>query len=195
MFSKPLLLFALLAFFVHRTAKLELKGKNLFAAALFFSLAGDIALLSARPPFFLVGMGLFFAAHVCYIGFQRKHFPDRKNLILSAALLSLVLIGMVWMNLWVDLPKDLLPYVNIYGVVLGINFVISSWTASELQGSARWIIVGFGLFIASDLLLVYAKFNDPQQIYQIVVMLTYGLAQYSITAGVLTSEKVKAIEY
>ncbi|MGB0176573.1 MAG: lysoplasmalogenase family protein, partial [Owenweeksia sp.] len=70
--SKPLLMVALLVFFVYRTESVSNKSKWWVALAVLLSLLGDTLLMWPGELFFLAGMGAFALTHLSYISFFMK---------------------------------------------------------------------------------------------------------------------------
>ncbi len=166
--TKPLLL-PLLAVYVWRKAPRE-KG---IIAALLFCAAGDIALLPEGELWFMLGMGLFLGAHLCYITtFWRN--GARPKLLAVLGYGAVLVGGLSW--LWSGLGALAIP-MTFYGLALASTAILSA--------SFGWrVALGGGLFMLSDLLIAVeiadaATLPGPA----IWVMLTYVLAQALIATG------------
>jgi uncharacterized membrane protein YhhN len=146
----------------------------LVLAGLALSWAGDVAL----GPSFVVGLGFFLAAHLCYIAAFWLGFSRRMS--------WWGLVAIPWFAglLWALAPAlgELLPAVAVYGAVLG--FMAVSATRGNL-----YTILGGLLFVASDSMLAFRMFTPVFQSppEDAIIMLCYLLAQLFIVVGVLAS--------
>ncbi|WP_063775031.1 lysoplasmalogenase [Streptacidiphilus anmyonensis] len=171
---KPLLMPALALAVVPRGAPRLLLG------ALVASWVGDTALLFGGG-WFLVGMGGFAAAHVCYItlftrgGALRRVKAGRTRLALGG-------YAVVWAalitQLWPDLPAGLRIPVACYSLLLAGTAATSFAAGPPLAG------VGGGLFLLSDSLIATGLAHWPQlPAADFWIMLTYLAGQCLLTAG------------
>lgn len=191
MVSKPLLVLSLVLYFIHRTSELKNSSKYLVVGALVLSVLGDVLLIQTEEIFFLAGVGAFALAHVAYAIFfngRRSGSIHIPTLIGNVILVVFLLLGL---NNWVDIPSEMVYPVNIYGAILGLNLVASVQFNYSNNAKNYWVPIGVGLFVISDLLLAVNKFNGYAKMMEIVVMTTYGLAQYLIMIGILSHFKLK----
>ena len=67
--------------------------------------------------------------------------------------------------------------------------LLSAWAClfrAQWSAPAGWMVaVGASLFILSDFLLAYGMFVKPMQRGDLLVMVTYHLAQVAIAVGVM----------
>ena len=70
--------------------------------------------------------------------------------------------------------------VIVYGIVISAML----WVALKTQN--RLLIIGALLFVVSDSILSFRLFMVKGLIYDVLVMLTYVLAQYFLVKGMLT---------
>tara|TARA_R110000850_G_scaffold39143_1_gene101816 strand:- start:718 stop:1407 length:690 start_codon:yes stop_codon:yes gene_type:complete len=185
MISKPLLLFSLLAFFIHKTAHIELSGKSWVAAALLFSMIGDIILMQDGSMYFLIGMGAFAMAHVFYILFYLNQKLKSSPLALLCAALVMV-GGIIVLYKYVNDPAEITPYLYVYALVIGLHLLASTRFIALGDRLTKLAVGGALLFVVSDLLIAFNQFNGYDKYLHIAVMLTYGLAQYGITIGLIS---------
>ena len=181
--SKPLLLFSLLAFFIHKNSPLKSVEKTAVAAALLFSLAGDVLLMQSGELFFLGGMGAFFAAHVSYVTFYSK---QKLNFKSPGLLVGLVISAMAFWALvaFVNSPAELNPYLYAYAGILSLHLIVAA-VFSFAQKGKQWLsALGAFLFLLSDFLLAWNKFNEGSMYLHLAIMLTYGMAQYCIVISI-----------
>lgn len=181
--SKPLLMTALLIFFIHKTENYVKPDKWWIISALFFALLGDGALLYEKSIFFLLGMGAFAFTHLSYIGWFLKNKPPVRSL--PGLLLGLLLgiIGFLTLHQGVSLPDAMILPVNAYAFLL----VLSTLAGMQFgMGYKNYLVpLGLVLFMSSDLLLAYNRFEISSTYQEMGVMSLYALAQLCLVTGIL----------
>jgi len=186
-FTKPLLVFSLLAYY-NSTVLLKHTVDKLFLAGLALSWLGDILLMyvSRDGNFFIFGLAAFLAAHVCYIlAFTtgiKNGLVKRKPLLVGIPIIIGFASGVFLMPHLGDMRIPVLIYVSVISIMLlaAINRGFSSGRASFL-----FLVIGAALFVASDFILAYNKFVGAIPNAGVLIMLTYGLAQYALVRGML----------
>lgn len=156
--------------------------------ALLFSWIGDILLLGDDPSFFLSGMIAFVMTHVCYsftfLKIKQVTPKDRSYFIFP--LLGLLLFSLlVFFYLKDDLGSYLLP-ILLYMVFISLMASLAIHTRANVKIqtlSLYTFIPGALLFVLSDALLAINMFKMQHIVIEVLVMLTYGLAQFFITRG------------
>lgn len=185
MISKPLLLFSLLAYFIHKTAHIDLRGKSWIPAALLLCMIGDIILMQDKEIFFLIGMGAFCLAHIFYITFYLNQKLRTSPLYLAGA--ALVMFGGLFvLYKYVNDPAEISLYLYGYALVIGLHLLVSVRLLGQNDNNSKLAVVGALIFIISDVLIAFNEFNGYDKYLHIAVMLTYGLAQYAITIGLIS---------
>jgi len=185
--TKPLLTILLMFFVLTSHGNMKSPYLRRLMLALLFSFGGDVLLMFDSQ--FLTGLGSFLLAHVFYILFFLKirysnnPVPMCKFPIIflhAAFLISFILF------LLPHLGALKIPVI-IYALALSIT-VQSSIHAFNLKWqSAGWYcIIGAVLFLISDSLIALGKFYQPLPANGVLVMVTYGLAQWGITAGAVS---------
>lgn len=163
---------------------------GLLSKGLFFAWAGDIFLLfdKSAPVFFLLGLGSFLLTHVFYIlmflKINRKK-ANKQSFGTIAGTIAIVAYGII-------LVKTLWPFLNgLEAPVLVYALCICSMAVLALQTPAYYskvtralLICGALLFVVSDSILAVNKFMTAGAWAPPSIMLTYGLAQLAIVAGV-----------
>ena len=188
-FTKPALLLALLIFFFNQCAHLQKQTRNIMIVALSFSLIGDILLMFVEqsPHFFTAGLAAFLLAHIMFI----VVFLSRKNtqplLYLFGAFLLVYAAGLFYL-IYANLGTMLVPVVLYILVIL--SMAISAFIRKGRVNSISYALVLLGaiFFLMSDSILALNKFYKPILFPQVSIMLTYGLAQFLITLGILKQE-------
>lgn len=184
--TKPLLMPVLVLFFLlQNTSRKSLPGKWVLAA-LFFSWAGDVLLMFQEkiPDFFLFGLSAFLMAHIFYIIFF--HSIRIKAGIRGRPLLFLPVIiyyaGLIfWLSPWLG---DMRMPVIIYGLVISFMLVLALHM-QYIRNKTAGILMTWGaaLFVISDSILAVNKFYSSFSQAGVLIMLTYGIAQYLIVKG------------
>ena len=74
--------------------------------------------------------------------------------------------------------------IAIFGVVSLMNYI------QEKSVENTWFLIGAILFIISDSLIAINKFYGAKEIYGILIMITYILAQYLICKAFIVKNKL-----
>ncbi len=144
-------------------------------AALLLSAAGDITLELEGEQSFMVGVGFFLLAHVAYIGRMLPLMPN-NNLWL---LIPLIIYGIIIVRL-------LLPKLGVLKipVLAYVVVILSMGVAALLHAPFSWIVLlGAGSFIFSDSAIAIDKFIRPIPQRDLIVMISYYLAQWLLVSG------------
>lgn len=176
-FTKPLLLPILILLYVTRLKSEKIQLSKLFLTGLVLSFFGDLFLLFKWG--FLPGLGSFLLAHVFYIiSFRKK----TQNTIWKFWPIILGLFATALLVFLFPYLKEMKVPVIIYAVVISVMM----YTA--LKTHNRNLIVGALLFLISDTLLSISLFLQPLMIINLLVMITYVLAQWFLVRGMLSSK-------
>lgn len=138
--------------------------------------------------FFLSGMIAFVMTHVCYsftfLKIKQVTPKDRSYFVFP--LLGLLLFGLlVFFYLKDDLGSYFLP-ILMYMVFISLmaSLAIHTRTNAKIQTLSLYTFIpGALLFVLSDALLAVNMFKMQHIVIEVLVMLTYGLAQFFITRG------------
>ncbi len=164
-----------------------------------FSLAGDVALLSASKKAFLVGLALFLVAHGAYtVAFMRAALAASTASsvpVLGAGVVMAVVTALLLRKLWPGAAGLRAPLVA-YAVALAV-MVVSSIAAAGLgvglaatgAGAATTVVathvspvvaLGAALFYASDASLAIDRFARPIRHAPLFTLGLYWLGQLGI---------------
>lgn len=190
-FTKPFLLPLLAAYFLFAVRFQFSRFNTAIFIGLLFSFLGDVLLLLAadRPNLFIFGLLSFLMTHFCYL-FAFLGYPGAKR-------------GYIFQNLWLVLPflvfligynSFLLPGIpsELHFPVIFYSLAIITMSISVLNlrnltlpPAFVQLFSGALLFVASDSILAFNKFQDQVQIPFVgfFIMLTYILGQYFIVRG------------
>jgi len=149
----------------------------LIGIGLLFSGCGDVLLHIDGGAYFVHGLGSFLIAHLFYIAaFIRQPAIARPRL---PVLLAIGVFGVIMgVQLFPHLGDMLIP-------VAAYLFIIFAMGISAALGAANHtlVIAGAGLFILSDSLIAINQFLTPVPLSDLLIMITYYLAQLFITFG------------
>lgn len=179
--SKPFLITTLVIVYL-----VSVKKPNFwFVSALFFSFWGDVLLLF-KEQFFVFGLASFLVAHLLYIKITTRFIKkvNFKKIALVSLPFLIFLISFLYL-LGDDLGGMKYPVI-IYGIVIStfgsvalLNYI------QEKSTSNLWLFLGAIIFITSDSLIAINRFYAPKEIYQLLIMLTYIVAQYLICKAII----------
>jgi uncharacterized membrane protein YhhN len=175
---KPLATLAIIAFALQRGAAQPLVRRWVLTG-LFFSLAGDVALLWPEAGF-LPGLVSFLLAHGAYLmAFTRVRALAAQWLPFAGY--AAVAAGVLW-QLWPGVPPALRAPVLLYVVCLAAMAAQAAvlWRSGEPRGAV--LALGGALFVASDALLASNRFASPLPLASLWILAPYWLAQWCIAA-------------
>lgn len=183
---KPLIIPALIGYFSSGIKYNNTGIAKWILLALIFSLIGDVLLMFAdkNEIFFLLGLVSFLLAHIFYIVFFH-HIRIKETIKSNPWMLVIVVIY------YAILISLLSPYlgnmklpVRIYGVVISFMLMLAMHMLFiNNKPAGRMMMLGALLFVISDSVLATNKFYQPFDGANIIIMLTYGLAQLCIVHG------------
>ena len=178
-FTKPLLLPILILMYFSQVKSAKTQLDKFFLAGLTLSFFGDLFLLFKWG--FLAGLVSFLLAHVFYIISFRKKFHKSiwKFWPMILGLYASILLVFLFPYL-----KEMKIPVLIYAVVISVMMF------SSLKTNNRNLIIGALLFLISDTLLSVNLFVKPLMILNLLVMITYVLAQWILVRGMLSSKNL-----
>lgn len=185
--SKPLIVISLFCWFLSYKTAVPKRILLPAAIALLCSLLGDILLVFDKLDtlFFIAGLVCFLIAHIFYIVcFNRLRLVIPQQLrwwiIPPVMIYYCTLIFILFPHL-----GDMKLPVLIYGAVISSMFYVALHLLFGKGIYLKWIVLGAVLFVVSDSLLALNKFYSPFKYAGVFIMLTYGLAQYFITRGII----------
>lgn len=181
---KPLTLALLVAAAV--TADLG-EAKPWVVAALALGLLGDVAIMLAAPRgadrWFFTGLVAFLLGHVAYvIGFVTigvHLLPLLAGLLVAAGVGGLILPEV--------LRRTRDAGGGLAGAVAGYSLAVGAMAGFAAGTQLIATAIGGALFVVSDALLSRERFADPVRRSELLVAVTYHLAQFLIVVGVLIS--------
>lgn len=190
-YLKPILL----PFLILETYSSEnFKTKNLLLSALVFSWIGDMILMFADKGelYFIFGLVSFLIAHIIFIVLfikQEKETTTTNKLFwIGLIIVGIYLFGML--SLLYPSLGDLKIPVTVYAVT------ISTMLLMAIKGYFNWskpynqtVLLGALVFVSSDSILAINKFHSELPKSGFLIMITYIVAQFLITKGILNLNK------
>jgi len=188
--SKALFLPSLMMYLYVQDNVSNKPGKNLVMIGLFGSFLGDVFLIS--KSLFIPGMIAFMTTHIFNILFFNKinglNQPKSKLLKIT----TFILIGFcvfIYFQLSGGMGKLIYPILVYMALICSAALMavhVASNKGTRIIANNFWI-PGMLFFISSDTILAFNKFdwsiNDPIENIGLVIMITYGLAQFLLVKG------------
>jgi uncharacterized membrane protein YhhN len=186
--SKPMIVALLALYFLSQTNQFASGLKKWVIAALVFSWTGDVLLLFQQNDqlFFLLGLSVFLIAHIFYIVFFHR-VRIKEGIKGNPWLLVIVVIYYAaLLTILSPFLGDMKLPVRIYGIVISFMFMLAMhMLAIKNKIAGKWMMIGALLFVISDSTLAVNKFYQPFELANVLIMLTYGLAQLFIVEGAI----------
>lgn len=183
--AKPFLMVSLAAFYLVSVSK----PNFLYVSALFFSFWGDTLLLF-KDDYFVFGLASFLVAHILFISVTAKFLQKTSiSKILIHSLPFVVFLVCLLLLIASSLNELLFPVI-FYGIVISVFGVISFLVYTQQKSTENlWLFLGALIFISSDSVLAINKFYQSQEIYGVVIMITYILAQFLICKAMIVKSE------
>lgn len=188
--SKPLLLSTLSLYFFLQTRGSASRFSRFVLAGLLLSIAGDTFLLFSGATFFLVGLGSFLLAQLCYLAAFLSLRSFRHGALRAFPyLLFPFLLYMVSIDifLWSGLPGAFRLPVIVYSGAITAMAIGCVNLSTVLPTALFWrLLAGVLFFLASDSLIALTRFkSDSFALANAAfwIMSTYLLAQYLIATS------------
>ena len=187
-YLKPLLL----PFLFYAVVKSDnFETKKWLLSALFFSWIGDCILLFASKGelYFIFGLVAFLIAHILFIVLfskqksENKHF---KSILFWIGFIAVIGYLVRMLSLLLPTLGDLKIPVSIYAFTISIMLLATLIGAVNWKNNAKYLVfVGALFFVISDSILALDKFHSPIASASYSIMITYLIAQFCITKGIL----------
>jgi uncharacterized membrane protein YhhN len=187
--TKPLLV-SILAFWFWKTAGDNASRFSKFLLlGLIFSVGGDTLLMFVEhgpqlEVFFLLGLGSFLIAQLCYTYALWTYPKVREGIIFRKPWVVILFLGyLVWIltTLWAGIPGPMRLPVGVYATAIVAMAISAANLYGRISSNLFWgFFGGVLLFVLSDTLIALNKFGEPIVGARLAIMFTYLLAQYLI---------------
>ena len=180
--AKPLLMITLALYFALATKGYP-RWRLVVIAALVFSWAGDVFLISS--DWFVAGLVSFLIAHVLYIfAYQQTGAASGELQPLDVIKFAVYGVALIWF-IYPGLGDLLVPVLVYALVLLGMGVWAHKRRRATSASSFKLVALGAILFAISDGLIAVNKFAFPIPAERILVMSIYMTAQYLIVQGLI----------
>ena len=185
-YAKPLLMTFLVIVYL-----VSVKKPNVwFVLGLFFSFLGDVFLLFNGANFFMFGLGAFLLAHVIYIkitvGFLEN---DLTMKMITSALPFVLFFAGIFYLIYNGLGEMMFPVI-VYGITISTFGAVTLLNyRTEKSTENTWLLLGAIIFIISDSMIAVNKFYASEEIFGVVIMVTYIVAQYLICKAMIAKSE------
>lgn len=183
---KPLIIPVVIGYLDSKTNDITKSINKWVLLALAFSWIGDVLLMfqDKKDIFFLLGLSSFLLAHIFYIIYFHKIRIREKVKSNPWFLVIVVIYYAALISLLSPYLHDMKLPVRIYGIVISFMFMLAMHMLFIRQKIAgKYMMTGAFLFVLSDSLLAVNKFYQPFYFADILIILTYALAQFFIVKG------------
>ena len=188
----------LLPFLFYAVVKSDsFETKKWLISALFFSWIGDCILLFADKGelYFILGLVAFLIAHILYIVLFAKQKSESKHSkiwVFWIGLIGVLIYLGSMLSFLLPTLGDLKIPVCIYALTISIMLIMALKGAFNWEGKAKYIVLlGAAFFVTSDSILAFDKFHSPIASASYSIMITYLIAQFCITYGILKLNQKK----
>lgn len=179
---------SLVLYFLSQVNGISSSLKKWIVAALSFSWLGDV-LLMFQPKdqvFFLLGLSAFLVAHIFYIIFFHQVRVKEKLHSNGWSLLIVAAYYFILMNLLSPYLGEFKLPVRVYGVAISFMLMLAIHMLFIKNRIAGIMMLGGAiLFVVSDSILAINKFYQPFQLAGVLIMFSYGAAQFFIVEGAI----------
>lgn len=176
-FTKPILVPVLILIYIAQLKSEKMQLDKFFLLGLMLSFFGDLLLLFEWG--FLPGLGSFLIAHLFYIiSFKQK---NQKRISEFWPVILSMYASILLVFLFPYLKEMKIPVI-IYATV------IATMMYNAIKTQNRNLIIGALLFLISDTLLAVFLFLQPLAFLNVLVMVTYLLAQWFLVRGMILSK-------
>jgi len=142
---------------------------------LVLSLGGDVALMYHSSKAFLIGLILFFLAHVVYaVFFTLPNGFHRQDLVTGALLLIVAVVVYRYLKPGLGaMERPVIAYIAI--ICLMVSRALSAFFGTAFSPTQAWLLsVGAILFFLSDLVLAVNRFRQPLKHERFSLVLYYA---------------------
>ncbi len=178
---KPLTTLLIIGWAWWRGAQMPLQ-RRWIVAGLVLSLGGDVALLWPQQAF-VVGLLAFLLAHLAYIRAfcVPVRFAARPLWFVAYGIVAALLLSQLWHGVPAGLRVAVVAYVLCLASMAAQAAV--GWRSTAGTSDERWArraAIGGLLFMLSDTLLAFNKFDAPLPFASLWILASYWLAQWCI---------------
>ncbi len=185
---KPLILLSLLVLYVVSVSKIN----KWYILALIFSFFGDVFLIFIGEFYFIIGLVSFLIAHLIFIKIVINSIKDTSLFKIIFSIIPFLIVFSLLLFVLKDSLEEMLIPVIVYGLTISTFGAVSLINYLGYKSTKTLLmLVGSIVFIVSDSVLAINKFYYEAVIFNVVIMITYVLAQYFIYKSMVVHLKDK----
>ena len=158
----------------------------LFTFALLMALAGDLFLVGKSEGYFLVGLASFLIMQILYTMVFMRDKVKPSPVVVVASIIVVIISALSILYLNNGLTPDFKIPVFVYTLCISLMVLSALWRKRDR--AYLFIIIGAVSFMVSDLCLAINKFLTPLLYGDMIVMVTYIIAQLLIVEGIIKKE-------
>lgn len=184
---KPFILLSLLLLY-----HVSVSEKNsLYVSALFFSFLGDVFLIYKGSFSFNIGLLSFLIAHLFFIKIVISQIKKKTILKVIYSIIPFFILFLMLFLFLKNALNDLLIPVLIYGITISIFGAVSVINYLGIKSRKSLLMLGGAiLFIFSDSVLAINKFYNSSHLFEIIIIITYIIAQYLIFRSMVHEDEI-----
>ncbi len=161
-----------------------------YLLALIFSFFGDVFLLYSGQTLFIMGLVSFLITHFIFISIVLRRIQKTSFLKIISSVIPFSLIFLILIFGLKDALNEMLIPVIIYGLTISTFGTVSLIDFQNRKTKKSFLmLVGAIVFMISDSVLAINKFYNATHLFEIIIMITYIIAQYLIYRSMVLEEK------
>ena len=178
---KPLVILSLTLYYLSSA-----KANTWYLGGLFFSFLGDVFLLKSGELYFMLGLASFLLAHIIYIKITARFIKKKSLSKITVTALPFLALFITFLLFLKDHLGEMLYPVILYGIIISVFGMIATLNYISNKSRANlWLFFGALFFILSDSILAINKFYSTKEVYGLLVMVTYIIAQFLICKSMI----------
>ncbi len=185
---KPFILLSLITLYA-----LSVSVRNkMYILALIFSFLGDVFLMFEGALFFIFGLVSFLIAHLFFIKIVIQRLQKSSFFAIIFSVIPFLILFLCLILFLKNYLNELLIPVIIYGFTISTFGVVSLLDFINTKSKkSLFMLIGAVFFISSDSILAINKFYHATVVFNVIIMLTYIVAQYFIYKSEVENSKAK----
>ncbi len=157
-------------------------AKVSWIAALAFSLAGDVLLMTKRDQLFVFGLAAFLGGHIAYV-IGLWFLGVSGGLFLVGIVVVMIAVATIGLRVIKGVKAG--EHAALAAPVMAYVAAISLMVASAIGTGRPAAIAGAVLFYASDAMIAWNRFIEPKPWGEIAIITTYHVGQIALALALL----------
>lgn len=183
---KPLILLSLMVLYTVSSSD----RNKIYILALICSFLGDVFLIFEGEFYFIAGLLSFLIAHLLFIRIVVKRLQKTLFSKIIVSIIPFLIAYLVLIFILKNSLGELLIPVIIYGLTIAAFGVVSLIDYLNTKSTrSLYMLIGAVIFMFSDAILAVNRFYISAHTFEVLVMLTYIVAQYLIYKSMIEKEE------